>query len=250
MADQISKLNPPGARAKFFISFLVLFGIAFIFYWALAAQMLDLSLPELTRHYKNMLFYPNMNLFVVGEIDGHNVLTLFYYFLAFVLLMTGGYFMLFIYDPHKTPTISFQQTISAAGLTCLLIFSGIQQMHRTDYFRHEQASFKQKSPADKYAEVFGGLYTFSQTSQDLLVGRHQGDMLTDFNLSDSPYMFHHRALSYFFYPKLSMRFDNQTPKDVLFLYHKTNPFDHVPENYKILLKSDDDSFILAVKERP
>ena len=212
--------------------------------------MLDSSLPELTREFKNMLFYPNMNLCIVGEIQGHNVLKLFYYFLVFVLMMMSGYFVLFVYDPRKTPKASLQQVLSAAGLTCLLLYSGIQQIHRMDYLRYEQASFKKKSPMDKYAAVFGGLYTFPQASQDLLAGRHQGDMITDFDLSQSPYMFHHRVLSYFFYPYLSLRFDNQTPKDVLFLYHKANPLDHLPENHKILLKSDDDSFILAVKERP
>ena len=98
--------------------------------------------------------------------------------------------------------------------------------------------------------VFGGLYSFPQASQDILNGRHQGEMLTDFDLSQSPYMFHHRVLSYFFYPKLSLRFDNQTPKDVLFFYYKKNPLEHLPENYRILLKTEDDSFILAVKERP
>ena len=98
--------------------------------------------------------------------------------------------------------------------------------------------------------VFGGLYSFPQASQDILNGRHQGGMLTDFDLSQSPYMFHHRVLSYFFYPKLSLRFDNQTPKDVLFFYYKKNPLEYLPENYRILLKTEDDSFILAVKERP
>ena len=149
MANPMTEPHPPGVLKKHLISFSVVFSVSSLFYWALAARTLDLSLPELARQFKDLLYYPNMNLCVVGEINGHNVLTLFYYFLIFVLMMMGGYFTLFIYDHRQTHTISFQQIVSAVGLICLLIFSGIQQMHRTDHFKYEQASFHQKSRTDK-----------------------------------------------------------------------------------------------------
>ena len=156
------------------------------------------------------------------------------------------YFIIFIYSPNQKQNISFFQIIPLTLIAGLLVFSTAQQFHRYDFFKYEKNMFGGKTIHEKNLAHFGGLYQFPHIIQEALKHQHQGTLITDYNLSQSPYMSHHRALSYFFYPKVSLRFDNQTPKDILFLYFKKNPLQHIPENYEILLATDDKSYILAI----
>jgi hypothetical protein len=174
---------------------------------------------------------------------------LFYWFLAFAVFIIGIYFMLFIYSPKENQKISISQIIPLTLMGGLLIFSIAQQFHRHDFFTYEKNTFGGKTVNEKYMIQFGGLYQFPQMVQEVLKYRHQGEFITDYDLSQSPYMFHHRLISYFFYPKVSLRYDNQTPIDTLFLFSKENPLEHIPENYSILLASDDKSFIFAIKKQ-
>lgn len=250
MAKQISEQYQPGIPLKIFITIFCILCISLFFFLAWISQIFDLSLPELVVEFKNMLFYPNMNLFVVGEISGKNVLKLFYYFAIFGIFFLGIYFMLFVYNANQPQKISFLQILSLTGFLLVFLFSGTQQIHRFEHFNNEQKSLRGKDTDGKNTVIFGGLYQFPHLSQNALNKRYRGEFITDYNLSQSPYMFHHRALSYHFYPKVSLRFDNQTPDDVLFLYHKQNPLEHIPDNYKIVMESNDRNFILAIKDRP
>ncbi len=234
---------------KAFLSIAIVFGLSLLFFMAWMSQIFNLSLSELIVQFKNCLYYPNMNKFIIGEIGDKNVLMLFYWFLFFTTLLLGIYYMLFIYSPDKKQSILFSQIVPLTFIAGLLIFSVPQQFHRYDNFIKEKGLFGGKTVDEKSLAWFGGFYQFPQIVQNALKSRHQGEFITDRDLSKSPYMFHHRILSYFFYPKVSLRFDNQTPKDVLFLYDKENPLNHIPENYEILFAADDKSFVFAVERQ-
>jgi len=234
---------------KIFITTAIIFGLSLLFFIAWISQLFNLSLSEFIFQFKGRLFYPNMNLFIVGEIEGKNILIIFYWFLFFVMLLTWIYFMLFVHSPNNRKNISFLQIVPLIAIAGLLIFSTAQQFHRYDFFKHEREIFGGKTVEEKNLAQFGSLYHFPRIIQETLKTRHQGKFITDYDLSKSPYMFHHRVLSYFFYPKVSLRLNNKTSMDTLFLYSKKNPLEHIPENYQILIATDDKSFVLAVKKQ-
>jgi len=204
---------------------------------------------ELIVQFKNGLYFPNMNQFIVGQIGDKNVLLLYYWFLLFMWLLMTIYYMLFVYSPNRRQRITFSRLILLSTIGGLLLFAGIQQCHQFDFYKHEKNIYGGKSEEEKNIALFGGLFQFPQASKNILQGRHQGKIISDFDFSISPFMSHHRTLSYFFYPEVSLRLDNQSPKDILFLYSKMNPSEHIPEEYQILMTTDDQKFLLAITKQ-
>ena len=117
----------------------------------------------------------------------------------------------------------------------------------TRCFRSHSLRIIRGSPLneEKKLMLFGPLYRFSLSSQKALSGKHQGILITDLDLNKDSNMTNQRILSYFLYPNISLRFNNQAPMDSLILFSKKNPLRHIPENYKILISSEDSKYILA-----
>lgn len=249
MAKQPSNQNISDSSARFLVLILSAFLFSLIVFLFWISQIFDLSPPELISQFKNSLYAPNMNQFVIGEIGGKNVLKLFYGFLLLAMFIAAVSFTLFIHSSQKSQNVSLPDAITITGIVGLLLFSGVQQVHRFDSFKREQNMLGGKTVDKKNQVLFGGKYQFSRATQDALSGYHQGTLVTDFNLRKSPYMFYHRALSYHFYPKISLRFDNGSPKDTILLFYKKDPLQHIPENYKILLMSENRNYVLAIKKQ-
>ncbi len=249
MAKQPSNKNLSSNHIRPLIIIFSAFCFSLLVYLISLSQITNLSPPELISNFRNSLYIPNMNQCLVGEIDGKNILALYYGLILLSVIIVSVSFLLFIYAPNSEQSISFGQTITLTCILALLTFAGIQQINRFDYFKRENKRIAGKTLHEKNSALFGARYHFAQASQNALSGRHQGILITDLDFSKSPYMFHHRQLSYFLYPSVSLRLDNQSPKDILVLYYKKRPLEHIPENYKILLSSEDKNYILAIKKR-
>jgi len=157
--------------------------------------------------------------------------------------------MFFPYTLNRKQNISFLQIAPFTLIIGLLLFSAVQQFHRFDFFNYEKDKFGGKTTHEKNLIFFGDIYNIAQIIQETLKHRHRGELVTDYDLLRDPYMIHHRALSYFFYPKVSLRFDNQTQKDILFLFFKNNPLEYIPENYKTFYATNDKNFVLAIEKK-
>ncbi|MCK5083322.1 MAG: hypothetical protein KAR31_10485 [Candidatus Omnitrophica bacterium] len=141
------------------------------------------------------------------------------------------------------------ESVTTIGILGLLLFAGVQQIHRFDSFKRERKLLGGKTIDEKNRALLGEKHHFSRAIQDVLEGHHQGTLVTDFDLRKSPYTFYHRALSYHLYPKISLRLDNGSPNDTIVLFYKKDPLQHVPENYKVLLLSEDHNYVLAIKKQ-
>ena len=249
MAKQPSNQNSPGNHLRPLMIILGIFCLSLLLFLLWMSQISNLSPPELILKFKNSLYFPNMNQFIIEEINGKNVLKLFYGFIFLGTLIMSAGFMLFIYAPDTEQAISYPQAVTLISIIALLLFSGVQQIHRFDYFSHEKKSLAGKTVHEKNLVLFGAKYEFAYACQKALPNNHQGTLITDFDLKKSPYMFYHRLLSYHLYPKVSLRLKNDSPEDILFLFYKENPSEYIPENYKILLSTEDQNYILAIKKQ-
>lgn len=249
MTKQSSYKDPSGNTIRPLIIIIVVFCFSLLVYLISLSQITNLSPPELISNFRNSLYVPDKNQFLIGEIDGKNILALYYGLILLSVIIVSGIFLRFIYAPHSEQSISFDQTITLTCIIALLTFAGVQQIHRFDYLKHESKFVAGKTLHEKNSALAGARYQYAQASVNTLSGHHQGTLVTDLDFSKSPYMFYHRQLSYYLYPHVSLRLDNQSPKDILVLYYKESPLEHIPENYKILLSSEDNNYILAIKEK-
>ncbi|MCD4780311.1 MAG: hypothetical protein K8S27_07170 [Candidatus Omnitrophica bacterium] len=99
--------------------------------------------------------------------------------------------------------------------------------------------------------MFQDLYSFPQECKSLLQGHHQGEIIAGVNFNSNENgseMSRHRILTYYLYPTISTRLDNQAPKDIIILYKKKDPLAHIPEGYKMLLKHSNNNYILLQKK--
>ncbi|MBN1870703.1 MAG: hypothetical protein JW847_09025 [Candidatus Omnitrophica bacterium] len=151
--------------------------------------------------------------------------------------------------PKEQQIDSIIETVMTVCIAGLLLLSGIQQIHRYDFFKNEQNIFGGETVEERNQILFGRIYDFAQTCKKLLPGTHQGKLMTDLDLNNDPYMLLHRILSYHLYPEISLRLDNGAPNDTIVSFYKHDALMHIPENYRILVLSKDKNYILAIENR-
>ena len=230
-------------RASSLIPISIIFGLTLIFCLFLEIHISNLSLQDLIVQIKNSLYFPHHNICTVKQIGKVNVLKLFYIFILSTILITATYchFTYTKTNKHIPPL----EGITTIGIMGFLLFTGIQQIDRYEHFKTEKITFTNKSTEEKLLILFGEKYHFSKICQNLLPEYHYGKLITDLDISKSPYIFHQRVLSYHLYPKVSLNFNKHSPKDCLILYHKGNPTAYIPKDYKVLFASKDNNYILA-----
>jgi len=228
---------------------LVIFSICLVSFLIWLSHLYEMSLLELIVLFKKGLYLPHHNAFRVGEIADTNVLALVYIFLLITILVTVIYFTFFTDEKTKRKNPPHAQIITTIGIIGLLLFTGIQQVRRIDYFIYEKSKLSGKSTDEKIFSLFGSKYQFPKICQKILNKPHQCKLITDLDLSRDPYMFSQRLLSYYLYPKLSMRFDNKSPVDCLVLYSNKNVLNEVPENYRVLVTAENANYILAIRNK-
>lgn len=230
-----------------FIGTLGIFGLCLIFFIFCKARTFNLPLWELVTRFKNNLYFPNHNLCGMGQIADENTLILFCQFLLLTILTTVVCHIFFFNAKSSQKLILSSQIVTMVSMIGFVLFATTQQIHRYEYFRNEETCFRAKTLDEKSLLLFGEIYEFSKACQKILPGRHQGELMTDLDLSKDPYMAWSRLLAYHLYPQVSLRLKNQSPKDCLILFYKKDALKYIPEDYKVLIASKDNNFILAIK---
>jgi len=220
----------------------------FIFiFWK--SSLFGISFFELTNSFKEILNFPHYNGPGTRKIININALVLFYEFLFLTLCVAITHFTFFTDLKTKKHNPTLTQIVTTIGIIGLLFLTGIQQIYRFEHFISEKNKLSGKSTDEKIASLFGWKYQFPKICQTLLRKPCQGSLITDFDLSKDPHLFTQHLMSYHLYPKISMRFDNQSPADCLIVYSNKNILDQVPENYKVILTAVNSNYILAIREK-
>jgi len=228
---------------------LVIFGACLVIFLIFHSQLYAIPIYKLITSLMKDLYLPHHNAFGIGKFIFINVLAFFYKFLLLTIFVAITYFTFFVDQKTKRQNISLSHIVTTIGIIGLLFLASVQQIQRFEYFISEKRKVSGKSTDEKLASLFGWKYKFPKICQIMVNESHQGEFIFDFDLSKDPYMFYHRLMSYHLYPKLSMRFNNHSPKDYLFLYLNKSALDRVPENYKIIVTARNAHYILAIREK-
>lgn len=207
--------------------------------------LLPIPFAGLMDQIKNKSYFPHYNGFHVGMIAGSNMLQVYYNFLLTFLVVTLFVHGVLSIKKSTRPAASPLQIVTIIGLTGLILLAGIQQIRRGEAWDKEASTFGGKTTGQKNLIMFGELYAFSQVCRQKVSGRHQAELLTDLDIDQDPFMFAHRVLAYYLYPKLSIRFHNRRPKNFLILFYKKNPLSAIPADYMILTATEDKNYVLA-----
>lgn len=245
----MSRKSPHNNYSTTIIEILVIFGICLIIFLIWKSRLFEISLFKLITLFKNNLYLPHYNIFGIRKIININVLALFYEFLLLTMLIGTTYFTFFTNQKTSRKNLSLSQIVTTIGIIGLLLLTGVQQIGRSEYFIREKNKLSGKSTDEKIASLFGWKYQFPKVCQTMLNEPHQGEIIIDSDLSLNHRIFYKRLMSYYLYPKLSMRFDNQSPADCLVLYSNKNALDKVPENYKIIVTAQNAKYILAIRKK-
>ncbi len=236
--------NIPTGRILSALIIIGCFAVTLLFW---QSKILHVSLPDLFEQIKTQSYFPHYNGFYAGKMADSNMMQLYYHFLlTFLVLTLFVHGICSISNKWLVPT-SPLYIVRVIGLTGLLLMAGIQQLQREKAWDKETSFFEGKTIEQKNLLIFGQLYAFSKTCQQLLPGRHQAELITDFKIAKDPFMTAQRILAYHLYPNLSIRFNNKTPKDCLILFYKTNPLSMVPDDYTVLTATKDENYVLAIQ---
>jgi len=243
------KESPPNNNSKAMIEILVIFGACLVIFLILQSHLYGIPIYKLIALLKKDLYLPHYNTFGIEKFIFINVLAFFYKFLLLTMLVAITYFMFFTDQNTNKQYLSLSKIVTTIGIIGLLFLTSVQQIQRVEHFISEKRRVSGKSTDEKIASLFGWKYQFPKICQKMLNEPHQGEFIFDFDISKDPYMFYQRLMSYYLYPKLSMRFDNNTPKDCLFLYLNKSALDKIPENYKIIVTAKNARYILAIRDK-
>jgi len=240
---------PPNNNSETMIEILVIFGACLFIFIKWQFYPYEITLYKIIVLFKNGLYLPNHNAFGSGKIIGINIFVFYYIFLLITILVATTYFRFFTDQKSARQQPPLAHIVTTVGIIGLLFLISVQQIRRTEHFISEKIKVSGKSTDDKIVSLFGWKYQFPKVCQKMLGKHYQGKFIFDFDISKDPYMFYHRILSYYLYPKLSMRFDNNSPNDCIILYLNKNGLDKVPENYKVIFTAKNSQYILAIREK-
>ena len=243
------KESPLNNNSETIIEILAIFGACLVIFLIIQSLLYEVPIHKFISLLKKDLYLPHHNTFGIGKFIFINVLAFFYKFLLLTILVAITYFTFFTGQKTNRQYLSLSQIVTTIGIIGLLFLTSVQQIQRFEHFISEKRKVSGKSTDEKIASLFGWKYQFPKICQKMLNEPHQGEFIFDYDISKDPYMFYQRLMSYHLYPKLSMRFDNNSPKDCLFLYLNKSALDKIPENYKIIVTAKNARYILAIRDK-
>ncbi len=226
---------------------MVCFVLCLTIFLFLQGYIFHFSIATFILKFKQSLYYPHYNQIPFGTVNDVNIQYVFMCFVFSTILISGIILKVFSHFKPRKFNISFAPIMASIGIISLVFLAGVQQIRRTEHLTYKKKMFDDKTDAEKNKMIFGSKYEFARISQKFFLRSHQGKLLTDLDVGKSPSMFYHRVLSYYLYPKVSVRIKNNYPEDVLILFFKKNALESIPDNYQILFKSENNNYILAAK---
>ncbi len=191
------------------------------------------------------LYIPTQNICISTKIGKLNIQMFWFFFLIFLLLTSLLPYKIL---KDKGENVSFPKIINNICIAYVLIIALLQQISRDNFLRKQLHYLKGKTTREKYISISPPFYRYVEEVKKLIKGRHTGTLLSDKKQDEGPYMFFHRALSYYLYPTISFRYKNNSIEDSIILFYKKNPFNYIPKGYKLIFVSPDYNFIVAIKK--
>ncbi len=204
-------------------------------------NLLKVPVTELYQVLIATLFRPSPNICPAMSIEKILVIKLFYLLLFLILLAISGLGVLVKHSPIAWNRLSLR-LLTTTLMALLLFIAGLQQVSRLRYLSKEYRLMSH--PQSEIATVID----FCQKVQSIMPGYHQATIISDKNLKVDPYLLIHRTISYYLYPVISTRFENNQPADCVILLAMDNFFKDVPEGYRIIYIEPNNYLALAVKK--
>ncbi len=207
---------------------------------------LDIPISTAVTLIQAKLYRPHFNIFEVYQIGDVHPLKALY----IVLLLTALILILFyrISLPNKLSKYA-PQLIFLTYLLGILTVATLNFVMRIKYYKHDLKLYHGKTLDEKNFLLNHEPYLFVEKVRNVLSGRHSGEFITTENLLEDPHMTTHRILSFYLYPIISLRLDNNTPKDIFIYYHTDDSRLRIPNDQKILTTSNDLSLTLTIKNK-
>ncbi len=191
------------------------------------------------------LYIPSQNICIPPQIGELNIQIFWCFFIIFLSLTS---FLLYKILKNNGKNVSFPKIINNICVAYILIIALLQQISRDNFLRKQFHYLKGKTTQEKYISIAPSFYHYVEEVKNLVKGRHTATLLTDKKQDKDPYMFFHRALSYYLYPTISFRYKNNSKEDSIILFYKKNPLNYIPKEYKLIFASPDYNFIVAIKK--
>jgi len=236
-------------KPNFIVNTFAILSVSVYVFLLWISSFFGISFFEFTNSLKESLYFPDYSGLGTRKIININVFMYFYEFLLLTLCIAIINFAFFTDLKTKKHNPTFTQIITTIGIIGLLFLTGIQQIYRFEHFISEKNKLSGKSTDEKIASLYGWKYQFPKICQKFLNEPHQGNLIIDSDLSFNRRSYYRKLMSYYLYPKLSIRFDNQSPADCLILHSNQNILDQVPKNYKVILTAVKNKYILAIREK-
>ena len=246
--DNVTNQSPKSSQliTVFFCLSLSILSFLFCFYWK--SYQLNTTVFETLSFFANGLYHPHHNYFIVDIIGDDDIMKLYYQFMFFTIFMALLIYPLLNKIGRFKQALDAKKVITTISIIFLLIFAIFQQYNRFMVISFKKLYWSEKDTHEKLLYLFGEDYDFPTFCRRQISGRHQGKLISDLDFT-SEEMFIKRMLAYYLYPSISIRYNNNTPEDILIIYHKENPYQHIPKGYSILAQSQNGLHILAMKNK-
>jgi len=219
--------------------------------WLFACYQLGYNPLELLGQLRERIYkieYNNFNEFPVKKLAGVYLLSAFYQVVGTTLFLGLFIVTIFINPFRPTQPISLNRVITIAWIVAFFFFAGLQQLHRFDAFDSEIHQFAGKTTPKRIESIMGKPFTFAYNCSRALKKGLRVYKRSGVDVSKDPHMTYLRNLAYYFYPKISLRFEKEGPVDGILYYLVDDVDKFIPEDHAVACANEDRSFVLSVSK--
>jgi len=187
-------------------------------------------------------YSPHINNFVPLHISGINS-----YRLAYIILCCSCLLTYLVHKMFKKQQPRFVSILFSTLFIIYALITTLLTINWAGYFNNEIKAVSGKTTEQKYSQFFGrNAFIFSQQCKRILPGYRSAKLITDMDMTRDPGMITHRMLAYFLYP-IDIRGIHKEDPNTLIIFAKDNAGESVPDNFKTVIKFNDE-YVVAVKK--
>jgi hypothetical protein len=233
----------------------LLCAIIFLSIFALAVALIIASnrfdAPALFKAVVNHIFishYSNFNSFQPGTVDGKNIVTSFELLALSAILTCVFIFTFFINVMMPRWRLSATKVLTISWLMAFAVFSLLVQLKRAQALGDYQKQFAPLKLEERIESIMGMPYVFARNCSAKLKKPLNIEFVSGVPPTKDPYMTYQRGMSYYFYPKVSVRVPWKGERDGKLYFYKGNVLKEIPPDQRIACQSRDFNYVLTVRK--
>ena len=195
-----------------------------------------------------IVHYTNFNAFQTGSIEGANIVTSFELLALAALIITVFIFAFFLNVLMPRWRLATLKALTVSWLMAFIVFSCLVQIKRAQALGDFQKQFASLKPEERIANLIGMPYVFADQCGQKLKKELNIEYISGVPPTKDPYMTQQRGLSYYFYPKVSVRIPRDGERVGNLYFYKQDALRLIPQDHKIACQSKDLNFILTVRK--